>query len=208
MQLTRYSRAAIVAAALACFSGAFALAPITARSAGNSPFAVNDRTLPEPLSVQAVAVIAPHRDPFASAPDADAPPLQMTSLVPRIPATIGGLPSNLTGMIPLIPGSPNLVSRAETTRVSAVVTGAHPYALVVENNETILKAIGDTIDGSRITGITMDGVRLEGGNLRRVTSSLIQALPNLIRPAARAAPASVNAPTSTPSPSPSATGSP
>jgi len=138
VQLSASSRAAIVAAALACFSGAFAFAPITARSAGNALGGADLRTAPDVATAPPIAVIAPRRDPFDAAPDADAAPVQPVVQIPRIPTAISGLPSNLNGMIPLVPGSSSTASRSEATRVSAVVTGVHPYALVVENNATVL----------------------------------------------------------------------
>jgi hypothetical protein len=209
VQLTRYSRAAIVAAALACFSGAFALAPLSARSAANSQSPLDAPVPAASRALGSVSVISPRRDPFAGAPENDAATTTPgTQLIPRIPAGIGGLPSNLTGMIPLVPGA-GVAGRSEPTRISAVVTGVHPYALVVENNETVIKAVGDKIDGLAIVGITIDGVMLEGGNLRRVTSSLLPPKPSAPIPVAPQplAPQPLAVPSPVPQPSPTSLGS-
>jgi hypothetical protein len=203
VQLTRHSRAAIIAAALACFSGAFALAPLSARSAGNSlsPF---DAPVPSASpSFGPVSVISPRRDPFAGAPENELATTPGMQMIPRIPADIGGLPSNLTGMIPLVPGAA-VAGRNEPTRISAVVTGANPYALVVENSATVIKGIGDKIDGMAIIGITMDGVMLEGGHLRHVTASLLPTEPVAPIPVA---PQSLAVPSPVPPPSPTPLGS-
>jgi len=203
VELDRRSRAAIVAAALACFVGAFGFAPLSARSAGTPPpFPSPDAT--QFATVRPLAVISPQRDPFTGARDTEVSSSSVPPTIPRIPAAIGGLPSNLTGMIPLIPGTPGSAGRDDATRISAVATGLHPYALVVEGTQNVLKAIGDRIDGLRIVGITIDGVILEGGRLRRVTSALpqvssMQGLPAQIVPLPVGS-ASLPVPVATPSP--------
>jgi len=206
VELDRRSRAAIVIIALACFIGAFGFAPLSARSAADT------LAFPAPLGVhpqaiaQHLAIIPAQRDPFSGASDADTQASPAPFAIPRIPATIGGLPSNLTGMIPLIPGMPGASAPGEATRISAVVTGEHPYALVSEGTQNVLKGIGDRIDGLRIMSITIDGVLLEGGQLRRVTSSTAptHALPTLpVTVPAPPVPPAASLPSPTPPGSPS-----
>ncbi len=48
-------------------------------------------------------------------------------------------------------------------RVTAVVTGPHPYALVEEPGGTRIVAPGDTVDGERVAAITTAGVHLAHG---------------------------------------------
>ena len=61
-----------------------------------------------------------------------------------------------------MPGtSPN--SSDAAPRVSAIVTGAHPYAMLETGGMHLIKGVGDRIDGFAIISIEFDGVRLQNG---------------------------------------------
>jgi hypothetical protein len=58
---------------------------------------------------------------------------------------------------------------AAPPRVTAVVTGTHPFALLEEGVTTRLATIGDRIDGAAIVAITAAGVRLADGTLLTIS---------------------------------------
>jgi hypothetical protein len=124
---------------------------------------------------------------YASAPAAALPPIPRFPAIPGtalpgtglptstlagggIPAALGPLPPNtgaLNGPLPSNPGAPNgtLPLAAQTARVTAVVTGAHPFALVEDAGATRLVTVGDRIAGDAIAAITAGGVRLANGSV-------------------------------------------
>jgi hypothetical protein len=162
LALHRSSRVALGAAALAAFSAAYVTTPIVARSQSGS--LANHAPAPASAAPEARAVIvAPRRDPFAGAPVAEggqsaATPREPASRMPSVPAAIGPLPPNAgagTGQIPL----------ASPLRVTAVMTGAHPFALVDEGGTTRILTTGDEFGGGIIAAIRVDGVHLASGTI-------------------------------------------
>jgi len=76
------------------------------------------------------------------------------------------------GGLPGAPGTPFLsappdpyAARAESSgiRVDAIVTGAHPVALLREGGADRIVAVGDTVGAARITAIASGGVQLSSG---------------------------------------------
>jgi hypothetical protein len=160
------SRAALGAVAFIAFAGAFVATPLAARSSAGEQPADGPATspIPEPPSV---AVIVPRRDPFAggvpAVPAAAAAPIASGALgaVPPIPAALGVLPPNAGASGIALPfGSP--------ARVTAIVTGPHPFALVDEGGTTRVVGTGERIGAATIAAIGPDGVRLTNGTTLHV----------------------------------------
>jgi hypothetical protein len=159
LPLHRSSRVALGTAALAAFSAAYLTTPIVARSQSGSldHAPVRASAAPEPRTV----IVAPRRDPFAGAPIAEvgasaAGPSEPAPRMPSVPAAIGPLPPNAgagSGPFPL----------AAPLRVTAVMTGAHPFALVDEGGTTRIVTTGDEFGGAVIAAIRFDGVHLASG---------------------------------------------
>jgi hypothetical protein len=208
-ELDRHSRAAFALAAFAAFAGAYVTTPIAARSAVGTPPTI--APLPTPASERSrFAVMLPRRDPFAGAPDtaeggagrSDDARLSM-SPPPNVPndATwphgLGPLPPN-AGAGAMQPPfatttAQSLAAAAQplSARVTALVTGAHPYALLDDAGTTRLVTLGDRVGGTTIAAISASGVRLANG----------RTLPLVTDPAPpRSAPAASPAP-SAPAPS-------
>ena len=159
------SRAALGAVAFGAFAGAFVATPLTAHSSavdrsGGAPPA---SPVAEPA---AVAVIVPRRDPFAGGAPAERPataPVASGTLgaVPPIPAALSVLPPNAGA-------SGNALPFASAARVTAIVTGPHPFALVDEGGTTRVVGPGERIGAETIAAIGADGVRLANGTTLRV----------------------------------------
>src|SRR5260370_6865222 len=160
LALDRPSRVALGGAALAAFPAAYVTTPIVARSqsgtlADHPPS--RESAAPEPRA----AIVAPRRDPFAGAPLADASagpatPSEPATRMPSVPAAIGPLPPNAgagSGPFPLAP----------PLRVTAIMTGAHPFALVDEGGTTRILTIGDEFGGAVIAAIRLNAVHLPSG---------------------------------------------
>jgi hypothetical protein len=158
--LDSFSRAAIVGLIALSVAGAVALAPVRA----------HDSTMHAPPSRIVAAAQAPApvavaiaRDPFAEPAAAPAPATQAAAQPIAGHGPIGPLPSNLsTDVIPAVPGTA-AESSGTSPRITAVVTGAHPYALVETDGVHEIKGIGDRIGGSPVTAIDLDGIRLQNG---------------------------------------------
>jgi hypothetical protein len=83
--------------------------------------------------------------------------------MPTVPAAIGPLPPNAgAGGGPFPP--------APATRVTAVMTGAHPFALVDEGGTTRIVTTGDEFGGAVIAAIRIDGVHLISGAIVPLTT--------------------------------------
>jgi hypothetical protein len=79
-----------------------------------------------------------------------------------IPPALGPLPPNAgarDGLFPLLP----------VEHVTAIVTGAHPFALVDDGSTTNLVTLGDRYHDERIVAIDSGGVHLESGTTVPVT---------------------------------------
>ncbi len=161
------SRTAIVGLSALCVAGMLALAPVGARGFGASPVPGRAAALAPPLAN--VVAIPNRRDPFAE-PQASAAPAAPPIAAPLLRASphdegdaLEPLPGNVPdAVIPQVPGSAPDVQRG-TSRVTALVTGPHPYALIETAGGHIIAGIGDRVDGSVITAIDLDGVRLQNG---------------------------------------------
>ena len=181
--LGRSSRAVLATLAFAAFAGAFVTTPIVARGAADLAMTTSALVTPVPIA-SAVAVVLPRRDPFtggapragttsttaafasrsASAP-VSASPATASPAIPfppipplaAIPATLGVLPPNAGAARAPLPFAP------QAARVAAVVTGAHPFALVDEAGTTRVVTVGDRVAGDTVAAITAGGVRLEHG---------------------------------------------
>jgi hypothetical protein len=153
--LDPFSRGAIVGLAVLCVAVTAAVAPIRARSSGAE--LAPPPALPS-AGAQAVALVRVARDPFAQ----PATPPAQTISTSGVPEAIQPLPGNVSDdAIPALPGAPQ--PGAETSRVTAVVTGAHPYAMVEKAGVHEIKGIGDLVDAQPIIAIDIDGVRLKNG---------------------------------------------
>src|ERR1700738_4818406 len=131
------SRTLLAAAAFASFGAAFVTTPIVAR--GDAGFVVDAAPPVASVTPQpALADVLPRRDPFAGG-DTPArtnaqppqPPIAAPALaaLPQIPAALRALPPNAgagDGAFPFATGTPIAAT------VTAVITGAHPFALVDE----------------------------------------------------------------------------
>lgn len=155
--LDRFSRTAIVGFSALCIWGAFAFAPQRAR--GSVAVSVPIPGLIEPR--EAVAAPVPvRRDPFAEPAATYAPAVANSALgLPRSAGTVGPLPPNLSDDgVPAMPAPSN-----GSVRITAVVTGAHPYALIDNGGVHAIKGLGDRIAGVPIDAIDLDGIRLHDG---------------------------------------------
>jgi hypothetical protein len=151
LALDTRSRAACLGVALLAFAAA----------AWHDPLAAQTPPPPEPLPVattalatpRRVAAVAPRRDPFVGAPvSSAAQPVTDAPAFPRVaPPPIPGAPTAAIG------------NAAQGERVTAIVTGAHPYALVANGERTRVVTIGDRVAGVPIAAIGVQGVRLADG---------------------------------------------
>ena len=164
------SRGACAGAALAAFAAAFAAAPLVARGSARTaaiPAAPSPSPPPAPF-----AIVLPRRDPFAGGVpplrravqalgNASAPAARTAYAAPgfALPFAVPGSPGLL------VPGAPLSAPSQPGPRVTAVVTGAHPSALVEEGAGTRVVTVGDALAGDRVRAIAVDGVRLEHGAL-------------------------------------------
>ncbi len=67
-------------------------------------------------------------------------------------------------------------------RVTAIITGAHPSALVDENGTARIITVGDTFAGARVTRIDVRGVRLGNGFTLAVAAADATPPPSLPMP--------------------------
>jgi len=178
------SRGAIVAMSVAFISGAVALTPLRARSS-NDPNVHNQLVL-APLVTTTVPEITIRRDPFGGepsntpaagsttprgAPVSAAPTASSDSqALPVLPGgDVGPLPGNLmNSTVPAIPGAS--AAAGVTPRVTAIVTGARPYAMFDFAGNHQIKGVGDRVNGTPISAIDIEGVTLQSGARLRVTA--------------------------------------
>ncbi len=155
--LDPYSRGVLCALSALCILGVVTLSPLRARSSDEHRDIAQTPSRVAPLSVASAIDIV--RDPFADRPavivqrerPAEVRSLQFATQV---------LPANLsTTTIPALPQG----AQRQTVRVTAVVTGSHPYAMLDTAGEHQIKGLGDRVDGRPIVKIDLDGVTLEGG---------------------------------------------
>lgn len=152
-----------------CFASAFALMPLAARSAASARAPLSRLPSLDTLRAQPLAIVTPRRDPFAdSRIDALPRAAELTPSVPPMP--LGPLPGNLNGsVIPLVPGAPAFNDTGPV--ITAIVTGAHAFALIESGGISLVKGIGESIDGSPIVAITIDNVTLRDGRKLRLSAA-------------------------------------
>jgi hypothetical protein len=163
------NRSALSALALVAFAGAFVATPLAARSSAVETAAAGTTTAAPDVEARTVAVILPRRDPFTGGlptERAAATPSAAGALgaLPSLPAALGVLPANAGARGAVLPF-------ASTARVTAIVTGPHPFALVDEGGSTRVVGIGERIGTETIAAIGADGVRLASGQTLRVASA-------------------------------------
>jgi hypothetical protein len=160
--LDPFSRGAIVALLALCAAGAFVLAPVRVRSSIET---AQQRALASVVTATPSGtdtIVAIQRDPFAEPVTG-----QMTAVLARAPGMphgpIGALPSNLSSdTIPSMPGG-EPIPAFEAPRITAIVTGAHPYVMLDTGGVHEIKGIGDRVHGIAIVSIDIDGIRLQSG---------------------------------------------
>jgi hypothetical protein len=166
------SRAALATLAVLCFAAAFALTPNDAQSALPETVITERMANPEPADTVVTSDITPMRDPFLVAnverPSVPAP------MAAFPPTALTPLPSNLSETT--LPTLPLGQIAGPTERVSAIISGPHPYALVTNGNQTRLVSAGDALFASRVTAISIDGVTLANGLTIHVEASTQQPL--------------------------------
>jgi hypothetical protein len=152
--------------AVVAFAGALRVAPTTAQ--------IRD-ALPTPAATSAsnvtrIAVISPRRDPFAGGFPVVSPLGARKSNETGAPAaSIPSIPPILAPLPPNAGASMSPPGTTSTERVSAIVTGAHPFALLEEGPTAHLLSIGDDHDGRRISAIDQNGVHLDDGTLLKLS---------------------------------------
>jgi hypothetical protein len=167
--LDPFSRGAVVTLCALCVAAALALAPIRARSSIDSAHLAGP-SAPVGAATAAVPIETVVRDPFAQPTTAAASPARAVPASAPEPqarhfATDGiePLPSNVgNDVVPVVPGNAPQ-PEADTVAVTAVVTGAHPYAMVNTRGVHEIKGIGDRVDGSAVVAIDITGIRLQNG---------------------------------------------
>lgn len=164
--LDPFSRGAIVMLSALSVAATLSLAPIRARSSIDSGHLAL-LSAPMPVAANTVPIEAIRRDPFAMPTATQTQPAHDVSLPPPARRFAGDeiepLPSNVgDDAIPAVPGSVPQ-SASDAGRVTAVVTGAHPYAMVNTRGVHEIKGIGDLVDGSAVIAIDMTGIRLQNG---------------------------------------------
>jgi hypothetical protein len=162
--------------AIIAFAGSLCAAPTTAQIRDPLP---TPPAMPEPIPAR-ITVIAPRRDPFAggflvaslSRMRTSNDAAVSTARLPPIPAVLAALPPNAGA-----PMTPFSATPAE--RVSAVTTGAHPFALLEDGSTARLVSIGERYAGHRISAIDQTGVHLDDGTVLRLSLRPSFATPDL-----------------------------
>jgi hypothetical protein len=180
--LSTRARTALALAAAGSLAAALATAPRPAHGAAASPRgAAEAQRRPAFAGVapqtHAFAVVLPHRDPFAYPPlearahggadtSSGAPPGARASA--SADDTFGHVASGVQApaIRPLPPnaGAP-APPFAASARVTAIVSGTHPVALVTDGGAARVVTIGDALDGTRVVAIGARGVQLAGGTV-------------------------------------------
>jgi hypothetical protein len=163
LAVDRTSRAVLACAALIAFAGTMSTVQTKARPAA-APATIAVTTYRQARPARFLLVV-PHRDPFVGGMRTPAEPAAhpaVTQPLVTIPPALGPLPPNAgarDGPFPLLPAE----------HVTAVVTGAHPVALVDDGSTTHLVTVGDRYHDERIVAIDPGGVHLESGTTVPVT---------------------------------------
>jgi hypothetical protein len=147
------ARRALVVAALLCFAAAIVLTPSDARSQLALP--QHETAEVAPRAEPPLAVIAPAGDAFA--PRANLDEELHPALLPKPPMPLPQLPRVLQAGLRL------QAAPLPPTRVTAVATGSLPSAIVDDGGSARVVTVGDRLDGSVVSAISEDGIRLTNG---------------------------------------------
>jgi len=135
--------------AVASLVAGIATLPLTVRSAAIVPSARARLSTDVPQARETPVEI--RRDPFRgdpSEPHTERPPTAPTGAISRV------------ALAPI----------ADRPAVSAIVVGAHPFALLEDGGVSQLRTLGDRVGTHRIVAITLAGVRLDDGSLIALAS--------------------------------------
>lgn len=156
MRLAARSRAALVVSACALLGAA----ATTMRPSSPEQARFGPRPPVPRRSAPAVAerAVAPRRDPFAGGVDPAPPP------VPRSAPAFRPLPP-LPRAVPLLAPTGGHAAPGPAARVTAIVTGAHPSAIVETDGGSVLVTPGSRLRDEEVLEIDGDGVRLASGVL-------------------------------------------
>ena len=179
--LDRANRALLAAGAFAAFGAAFVTTPIIARGAAAGMMGDSQPHLAARAARTDPADVVPRRDPFAggdiAAARRDAMPPQSHAAMaampalPPVPAALRALPPNAgAGASPF----PFASGPSTAATVTAIVTGAQPFALIDDGGATRVLTVGDRIGGDTIAAIGTGGVRLTGGTVLRIAPTAQQ----------------------------------
>lgn len=170
--LDRSSRALLATSAFAAFAGAFVTTPFAARGAADDHIV---RTAPARPAATAgpFALILPRRDPFTGDPPAAhpiSPPTALMSSMTSTPST-SEIPAAIRPLPPNAGAAGSALPFAVPPRITAVVTGAHPLALLDEGGTARVVTVGDRIDGAGILAVTAAGVKLSDGTMLMIATT-------------------------------------
>jgi hypothetical protein len=166
------SRGLLAGGALLALAAAYATTPIVARSAAG-PLPAIPSVAPRPAAEARLAVVLPRRDPFTAEPEATAQRAPEVAALARIPAAINALPPN-PGAAALLPPT--------ALRVTAIISGRRPYALVEEDGGTRMVSVGDLLHGERVVAIAADEIRLTHDAILRIAPSTPTSPPEIVLP--------------------------
>ncbi len=183
LRLGPRSRGALAVAGLTAFASAYAATPLVAGEVV-APLAIDP---PVSLSLKPAparsiaAAITPRRDPFAGIPEAlgaspvpnAAPGAGQPAAVPTLPPlpSLPALPDAIgaIGVLPANAGAGLGLPPSEPLRVTAVITGAHPSAIVEDRNGTRLVTVGDAVGDDHVDAIDAAGVHAAHGTVYPVS---------------------------------------
>lgn len=154
------SRRTLATAALLSLIAAVETTPLEVRSEGGEIVFPAPRVSPRPASTAFLAVV-PRRDPFAGTPVSPRFASGTSSSPRSAPFGLGGAVSlSAIPALPRIPVAPPILT---APRVTAIVTGARPFALVEDGGLIRILTVGDRLWADRIVAIDIDGVHLAHG---------------------------------------------
>jgi hypothetical protein len=158
LRLSPRKRGALATAGLTAFALAYATTPLVASDDTTTLPAETALPFAATPTVAPLAVVSPRRDPFAGMPEAQpsAAPTTPPTTIPTLPP-LPALPPNIGAGF----GPPP----TDAVRVTALITGAHPSAIVEDRHGTRVVAVGDLVAGDRVIAIDAAGVRLARGTV-------------------------------------------
>lgn len=163
--LSSVARRALILWSVSLCVGSALLAPLAAQSSGDVGSVETGTTslLPAPyvpLNGSPRPIIVTH-DPFR--PDVAPPEERKASAVDHGDGNNSVVGSTVVAGTPL-GGLPH----TGASTVSAIITGRDAEALVIQDGRSEIVRVGGSLDGVRIVAITVDGVHLANGSVRRV----------------------------------------